>query len=298
MPSNPWDISAIPKFATEVDERHHIQGMHFGRLMRSDVKYDKHYPFEIGMVLSGSMRRYYQGWQVDIEPGQTWICGIWEPHGYHVTSESADIVVLMIWPPSLAVDSMQGRCGITWQGPFLVPADQRPVVGDGRRDEMLDIGRRLARAIDAGGDAVQMWMRCLLQEMLLCLQEDWVLPASVRLASSACYDRITPAIRLALESTQLVTEETAARGCKMSLNGFNKLFKGVMSMSFAKFALSFRLRGAAGQLAESDTPIKAVASRWGFSNPSHLHRWFVQTYGCTPRQYRLRYQLQASADRE
>ena len=43
---------------------------------------------------------------------------------------------------------------------------------------------------------------------------------------------------------------------------------------------------AAKEIASTDEPVKSIASAWGFTDQSHLHRLFVQIYGITPSEHR------------
>jgi AraC family of transcriptional regulator, multidrug resistance transcriptional activator len=62
-----------------------------------------------------------------------------------------------------------------------------------------------------------------------------------------------------------------------------------MGISYAKFELRYRIKGAANQLVKSKDPIKKVVYNWSFADSSHLHRCFMEHYGCTPSQYRKRF---------
>ena len=67
-----------------------------------------------------------------------------------------------------------------------------------------------------------------------------------------------------------------------------------MGLRFAKFALRHRLQSAAHELRVTDSPIKAIARKWGFVDESHLSRLFVQHYGCPPGRYRLGFRRESS----
>jgi AraC-like DNA-binding protein len=59
-----------------------------------------------------------------------------------------------------------------------------------------------------------------------------------------------------------------------------------MGLSFGKFCRRARLAYAAQLLLTTDLPVEAVARTAGFSDASHLHHSFVETYGATPARYR------------
>jgi AraC-like DNA-binding protein len=68
-----------------------------------------------------------------------------------------------------------------------------------------------------------------------------------------------------------------------------------MGVSFQTFRRRARVAYAATMLITTNLPTEAIAERAAFSDASHLHRSFVQEYGCTPGQYRD--QAQAGARR-
>jgi AraC-like DNA-binding protein len=52
------------------------------------------------------------------------------------------------------------------------------------------------------------------------------------------------------------------------------------------FIRNQRLARARTDLARADEPITTIATRWGFSDPSHFTRAFRGRYGCSPSRYR------------
>ncbi|MES2733926.1 MAG: hypothetical protein V4714_19415 [Bacteroidota bacterium] len=46
-----------------------------------------------------------------------------------------------------------------------------------------------------------------------------------------------------------------------------------MRISFADFALQYRIRGAVAQLKHSHDTLESVALMWGFTDASHLHTY-------------------------
>jgi AraC-like DNA-binding protein len=101
------------------------------------------------------------------------------------------------------------------------------------------------------------------------------------------FSRIVPAVVMAIESREPVTNAEGAARCDMSVSTFKREFAGLMGVSFSNFGLRQRVGGAAREVAATSNPLKAIAASWGFTDASHFHRVFVKHYGVTPRQYRL-----------
>lgn len=100
-------------------------------------------------------------------------------------------------------------------------------------------------------------------------------------------ERLQQAINRVYRERCLVTAAQAARLCSMSRNTFNQTFTATMGISFARFALGYRLHGAATQLRQGHDSIKQVAAAWGFTDASHLYHCFQRHFGCAPTDYRF-----------
>ncbi|MES3630561.1 MAG: AraC family transcriptional regulator [Longimonas sp.] len=72
----------------------------------------------------------------------------------------------------------------------------------------------------------------------------------------------------------------------MSPSHFSRLFKQTVGYTPYRYVLRERVRRARHLLAETDLPIASVALQAGFSNQSHLTRWFRRVTHTTPASYR------------
>ncbi|MBN1671222.1 MAG: helix-turn-helix transcriptional regulator [Kiritimatiellae bacterium] len=249
---------------------------------------DMHYPLEVGVVLRGRMRRYYGGWEMDVAPGQVWLCGVWEPHGFRILLAPCEVVVLVVVPEFLLNLRRAEDLQLNWLSPFSRHPPDRPQAHGDSRAQVLAIARRLKRAGRVSARHHRIWRRVLLMELLLTLMHDGSLPASGERGLAQARVVVNPAVDLVFATRRFVSEQTAARACGMCRNAFNRHFREATGTSFAKFALRHRLSGAGLQLTQTDDPIKAVAANWGFTDASHLHRCFTRHFACTPAEYRER----------
>lgn len=102
------------------------------------VHYDMHFGLEMGIVLSGAMRRDYQVHRRSVRRGQVWLCGLWEPHGFSVIEAPCEVVVVLIWPPMLANLRFEEAPEIDWMAPFSVRPADRPRVRSAMRNRLLE----------------------------------------------------------------------------------------------------------------------------------------------------------------
>ena len=247
---------------------------------------DMHYPLEIGIVLTGVMRRQYRDWEMDVHPGGVWLCGMWEPHGCRVTKPPCTVRISFVWPSAILPAGIPSLTPIDGGAMFSAPPGSRPQPKAKTRERILALSSRLDEFDGKPEALAAAWHSALFRELLLLLVADWTSPtrprAQVRIPG---YTSITPAIEMAFESRRLVPAQTAARACGMCLSKFNRVFTALMGVSFPKFDLRHRLSLAKADLLRRDMSVKQVAVEWGFADASHFCRCFRQHYGCAPAQY-------------
>jgi AraC-like DNA-binding protein len=246
--------------------------------------FDMHYALELGIVLSGCMERLYHRHRRVLGAGQVWLCGAWEPHGWRVMDGPCRAVVVSIFPPTLASPGFPELAGLDWQAPFLVPAATRPEVPGEKRLAMQQLGQKLSETVDLPAPQRLLQQRMLVYQLLL------ELPLTEASACTALpsdgWSRINRAVELVFRERRYVSSSEAARECALSHKALNALFGRAVGVSFAKFALRYRLQAAASRLLESRDPVKAIARDWGFVDASHFHACFRASYGCSPARYR------------
>lgn len=281
-----WNPSAIRYSRHAVSNERPIRsGIHV-HTARSVSKFDMHWELEFGVVLSGTMQREYEQWKDNLHPGDVWFCGMWEPHGWKVVRAPCEVLVLVILPQMLVNMRCEEAPDFNWLRAFTVPPGARPRTPPGVRANVMELARRF-EGLGAWAPAQQeLWKRLLLMEILLLLQREWRPGPSDSLQSG--YTRINRSVELVFASRRHVSAQDAAKECGMTRNYFNGLFEQLMGLSFARFALRYRLTQAASALLLSERPVKSIAAEWGFTDASHLHHCFMRHYGCSPKAYRRR----------
>lgn len=253
----------------------------------TEPRYDMHYGVELGIVLTGRMRRFYRRWQTVLGAGEVWFAGTWERHGWAVEEAPCEVLVFVMLPHVLAHPEPVGAVQYDWLASFAVPPEQRPRVTPEARPQILALVRQLRAKMNTGGRLREAWIRLLVLETLALLRSGWAAPKRPALTTHFG-GGVGKAVELVFSSRRLVTMEEAARACSMSGRTFRRAFDRLMGISFARFALRYRLSGATAQLLRTDDPLKVIALAWGFNDASHLHRCFVRHYRCTPQRYRQR----------
>jgi len=250
-----------------------------------------HVGLELGLVISGEIAMYLGKTRVTCRPGNVWLCGMWEPHGWTI-NERGTRHVTFVFPPD--VISVEGD-----SGPFLelfaARADLRPRVTDGEvRARVRAIGEDIEREVTSQGPFWQSAVRFDLLRVLCELAR--TRPGSSQSGTLSArpdhlgiLERIMPAIHLVQGNCERrVTTTEAAASCGLSRRTFCSMFRRAMGTTFGQFGLRLRLAHAAHSLLNSDSTVAAITEAIGFEDVSHLSKAFAKHYGCTPTQYRRR----------
>jgi len=254
---------------------------------------DIHQAFELGVVLSGTEERHYEGYVVTLGPGEIWLCSGWEPHGWRALTPRTQELVLQFLPEFLGEEAFDG---VSWLTLFSSPPQHRPIVDTREmRGTMLSTAREIRREMSTRGRGWLASVRLHALRMLLDVSRNWQ-PAKSGGASSivrtGSFSKIMPAVRLVhSHPTRRLSLDEAASTCGLSPSHFGHVFRRLMGLSFGKFCMRARLAFAARLLLSADESVEAIAERAGFSDASHFHHAFVQVYGAAPGRYRIKGQL-------
>ena len=278
-----WDIE---KPAINCSESSPVEVESFTYRREERSQFDMHYCLELGVVLEGSMERHYLTYERACKAGEAWLCGMWEPHGWGVRRPPCRVAVFFLHPPLLAHTHFTQVEGINWMAPFSALPQDRPQVPEARLPEAVALARSALDSPCSTPSARKIALHLKVLEILLILVESWRSAASPRKWSGRELDCLGRAMQLAQQTPGLVTTREAAERCGLNRNALSRLFVEYVGLSFAEFALRNRVSSAAVQLKSSEEPIKAIASQWGFADPSHFHRCFVKYYGRSPADYR------------
>jgi len=283
-----WGAIPIETMDLGLSDRRPIAALRHFHEHSAPLLRDMHFALELGIVIRGRILRSYSGIETSVGPGQVWLCGIWEPHGWRVPRGGCEIVVCTFLPQVAARLRAVEDSTFDPMAPFVARPAERPQVRPCDTPRALDLARRTVAAIHEDRRHRQMWFHALLLEALLLLHENWRPRPSARFGREETSGRLNPAIHLALEGRGFVPAATAARACGLRPKTFHRAFVRLMGMSFADFAMRYRLQMAAAELRNGDSPIKAIAAKWGFADNSHLHHSFRKCFGCSPAEYRSR----------
>ncbi len=237
-------------------------------------------------MLEGTAERHYQDFMVPGEPGDVWLCAMWEPHGRRVVSHHTENVVLQFIPEFLGEERVGDK---SWLTLFAVQPRDRPwVSAPDMRDEALSIGRQMRHEIQTKPRSWEYAVRLDLLRLLFTLSRDWDPHAySGPAARGTALTRIMPALSLLRDLRRpRVSLGTAAAACRLSQSRFAVVFREIMGVPFGNFALRARLAYVAHRLLSTDLSVEDIAAEAQFTDASHVHRHFVRHYGQTPGQYR------------
>ena len=252
------------------------------------TQYDMHYGLEFGIVLENSMHRSWPGHEKNISAGETWICGMWEPHGFELLKTPCRALVFIIFPPMLAHSFLEESPQLNFLDVFRLPPKKRPEIPAQYKTRLLTTCEDLYR-LNQNPDNIpggQAFIHLKLMEILLLLTQTTASASQNSLASLETFSQINIAIDKVFSTNEYIPAAQAARLCHMHRNTFRKVFEETMGISFSEFALRYRLTRCADELLHTDLPVKTIAANWGFSDTSHFTKTFKTYYHASPSEYR------------
>lgn len=229
-----------------------------------DFWFDMHYEFEVGVLLSGKMKRQYLGYEMVLNPGEVWICGMWEPHGFELLETPCNVAICVIDPKYLANNNLLNKDILS---PFLVDPVNRPQVSLVNRDRVIQLALKILEENDDPD-----WSKIFFYQLMLILCDHWKIPDGNHRNFELQYN-IQQALKLVFDERRLIPTREAASVCKMSVNSFRIAFHDLMGCSFSEYALQYRIHGAIASLKNSNQTQEAIAIDWGFTDASHLHKY-------------------------
>jgi PAS domain S-box-containing protein len=96
--------------------------------------------------------------------------------------------------------------------------------------------------------------------------------------------------RMHADTSTPLTNRDFARLAGMSPSHFDRLFRRLLGDSPRQYVLRIRIEAACRHLAETHTPLAAIAVDCGFHDHAHFTRTFRRLMGTTPSAYRLTHQ--------
>jgi len=256
---------------------------------KTQCHYDIHVGLEIGIVLSGSSKRWFGSHTFLAEKGQVWFAGLWDPHGFEVVKPPARHMVLEIIPEF--IDSPEPFTSFDWLKLFKVSPDRRPNGATPEdREFASNMAKKFLKVIRGERDAN--WLiraRLVLQEFLLYFTERIGEPTKTtkRIEPFGQRQKLLPALMLLEQQRcQNVSIVQAARAAHMGRSSFSQMFRSAIGVSFGKYCQRRRLAGAIYDLRSTDLKLAAIAQRWGFCDAAHFVRLFKSAMHMTPSEYR------------
>ncbi|PKM55674.1 MAG: hypothetical protein CVV00_03100 [Firmicutes bacterium HGW-Firmicutes-5] len=248
--------------------------------------YDIHYDYEIGVVVKGVVTRTFRGKGKTLTPGDVWVTGIWEPHGFELEEIPSEMMCFILSPESL---SKILPMGFNWIKIFSRESDSTPLVKEKFKPMILQACNEMKEVVDLDYGTTLSWKANIVGKILLCVVESNIEDYNKiqqQTENIIEHDEIKNVVNLVFSTNGMVTVNEAASQCMMSTSHFSRLFKKITGVTFAKFALGHRIKQSAVSLIDTSDPIKKIAIDWGFIDSSHYTKTFEKFFGTSPSEFR------------
>lgn len=259
------ESSEVQKFYYNLNDRKPIEVITNRHKAEDESWFDMHYEIELGIVLTGQMKRCFLDRELTLGKGEIWLHGMWEPHGFEIVEAPCEVMVFEVFPELLLQENG------AWLSLFMSGPDERPQIPGSVRPEILRIADKIQHAKTDSKENYHHWVRVLFFELMLHLSDHKKDHLRTE-PSGTHYFSIQPAVQLVFTTRRHISVDEAAHACGLSKNSFSRDFKRLMRIPFPKFALQYRLRGAVNQMKKTHDTLEKVAADWGFTDASHLFK--------------------------
>lgn len=130
----------LKRFYFELDENKPIEVIMNQHDADDEGWFDMHYELEIGVITKGRMKREYFNYDMEIGPGEIWLCNLWEPHGFEILEAPCEVIVFVIDPTYLAHSKFLNR---KVMDAFNTSPAIRPKISSTKRSEVLDLSAKM-----------------------------------------------------------------------------------------------------------------------------------------------------------
>lgn len=250
--------------------------------------FDTHYAVEIGIVTKGQLKRSSGLWQETFNPGDLYLCGIWEPHQSEIIKAPYECCILHLDPVFLSQQFLSSK-GAHLLSAFLMPVEQRPHPCTRYSSHWLAYAKRLINLDDESILNRDLKITHIALELLADLNELYLSESNPQKPDHEKVPNLSLLFETVFKKRGLLSLDEASKIQRMNKNKFCKVFHEAMGMTFNNFCLNYRLSEVERELRTSDTPIKKIAFDWGFSDSSHLNKYFKKKYDESPQIYRDRF---------
>ena len=87
-----------------------------------------------------------------------------------------------------------------------------------------------------------------------------------------------------------ISIEDIAVSAQVNQDRCRRIFKQCLQQTPVQFLNAYRLEVSGNLLRDTDQSVTEIAERCGYRHKSHFAKAFSRCYGCTPREYRKKYQ--------
>ncbi len=258
-----------------------------------DINWHFHEEFELIYIIQGSGIRLVGDNLSNFQTGELVLVGPNIPHLWRTAREieTVDRVIIKFdeAPAGVPFFSIPEFSGIK---SLMKRAERGIYFGEDTRKKV----HHLVIAV-AEDDGTERWV-CLLKILNILSASDDVEPLSnpyLKVSPQRIEDlRLSKVITFLTENyDQDITLEKVADIASMTVQSFCRYFKKRTNKTFVQFLNEYRIGKACVLLIENELTISEIWCELGFNTSTNFNRIFKNMYGCTPMEYRKKYNHEA-----
>lgn len=224
---------------------------------------DIHSAIHIGIIRQGESRGRFGRDELCFTAGKIYLTSPWEPHH---TIESSGARLLLITLDTMSLEYFFSSCRDNLSTLLRMPpaVRMRYINSLDKLPESVEkIVESAVRTAPSPLEKLRLWHAVL--EFFMD-----ILPEQIKdIPANDDYRRVLPVLEKL--GNRMLTLESGAKMCNLSVSRFSVLFKNFSGLSFGRYERNFRLNGAVDAIRRGAT-LKEAAAEWDFCDKSHLAR--------------------------
>lgn len=252
--------------------------LHHASYVRQSFPKHTHERYVFGVIETGALGFYYRGENIVAAPGQISLCIPGEPHTGHAAGDAGWMYRMFYLEPAF----LQTVAGEVANRPKTLPFFTAGVLNDPALAQQIHQLHRQLTSHETTLLEKETRLTHMLATFIQRHADDR--PVVKRPRTSA---RAVTQVRAYIEANygDDISLDALSHEANVSRYHLIHLFRDAMGVPPHAYLRQVRVRRAKALLA-AGSPIAEAAAMTGFTDQSHLTRWFKRLWGVTPGQYR------------
>lgn len=278
----------LPDFTPDFPYRFSISEP--GSFPGGQVPWHWHSALELFYIQSGTLTYETPAGEITFPAGSGGLVNSGVLHSTHASSGAQVIQLLHLFEPSLLGGSLASRIGQKYLVPLVTDASREIIPFDPSKPQQAVLLEKLKSSFELSREnfGYELRLRAALSDIWLDIL---ALPYEKKEPRRASDEKCKAMMAYIHEHSAepLRIGQIAAAGCCSEREAY-RTFQECLHTTPLNYLQNFRLQNACARLTEGRDSITDIAEDCGFSSLSYFGKVFRRAFGCTPADYRTKWQ--------